>query len=417
MINLPVKSSSRFSRIPEGALNIAKSKLNAVRKELESAGKQIIPIEGGDPTEFGFVNQPLSDALIEAARKGLHRYPHETPYQVELRESIVDFEKKYRGCDYTSDEIILTPGVAGAFQVIHYSLLDAGDEIATFEPCHYLLAPSLHHHILGSKVVSCRSFEEKEWEFDLEGLRERINERTKGIVISNPSNPTGKVYDENALKKLIDVAGEYDLPIISDEIYGLLTFDGVEAKSISAVAGDVPTIVLTGMSKVFMRTGWRVGYLAFHDPRGKNSQILEVAKKMAGLYGHATSCIPTPILYAAARAFRGSVEPAKEMMQKLQARRDLTYKRLNDIDGMSCTKPEGGFYAFPHVHSIGETWKSDDNFILELLMEEGVLIPFYGSSFGRSGFGHFRALLLPKPEELEEAYNRLERFMKSHSKE
>lgn len=200
---------------------------------------------------------------------------------------------------------------------------------------------------------------------------------------------------------------------MSDEIYGLLTFDGRESRSTAYLAGDVPVIVLNGMAKVFQRTGWGVGYVCFHDPEGKIIEVKKAAKRVARLYGHYTRRMSTPIIYAAAKAFEGNLDATKEMMMKLRYQRDYTMKRFDEIDGISCFKPEAALYTFPRVEGIGTTWKTDDDFIFDMIKEERVRFTT-GNHFGNSGKGHFRALLLPDMEILKEVYNRLERFMKRH---
>jgi len=415
---MPVMPSQRL-RFPGEASkeSYERQRLLAFAKKLKDAGKEIITIGEGDPVQFGFVNEFLSNFLAKAAEMKLHMYPYATTYQSDLKHAIAEFEKKHRYANYSAEDIILTPGVAGAFQVLHYALLDPGDEIVTFEPSHYLTGPASYLQYFQSKVKACKTTETDDWSPHPEELRKMINERTKAIVLGYPNNPTGAVSDEKTLKDIIDVAGEHDLPIVSDEIYCLLTFDGVEVKTISLLAKDVPAIMLSGMSKVFMATGWRVGYMCFHDPQEKISEVVEAMKKVATSYGHASSCIPTPILYAATEAFRKApLKEAKEMMRQLQVRRDFTWKRLNEIEGMRCTKPKGAFYAFPHLDAIGEIWKTDIDFLFELLEQEHVLFSFPGSMYGNSVSTHFRTLLLPKLEVLEIVFDKLERFLSKRTK-
>jgi aspartate/methionine/tyrosine aminotransferase len=258
----------------------------------------------------------------------------------------------------------------------------------------------------------CR--EEEEWKPDLDQLRGALTNRTKAIVIVSPSNPCGTVYSDKTLKDIIDIAGEHNLPIISDEIYGLLTFDGVEAKSVAYLAGDVPVIVLNGMAKIFQRTGWYIGYVCFHDPKEQITEIKNTVKQVARLYGRYSTRIPTPVVYAAAKAYEGNLDAAEEMLGKLQERRDYTMKRLNEIEGISCVKPKAALYAFPRVDAIGKAWKTDDAFIHDMIKEEQVRFTA-GRAFGKLGLGHFRTLLMPDMKTLEAVYDRLERFMKKHA--
>jgi len=404
-----VKPSSRWKDMPKPTE--FQRKLSVIKAEKKKSGKEILDLTEGDPVIFGHINQKLSENLVEAAEGGWHMYPEQSPWRYELRKAISEYEKRYRNIEFNPNEVIIGPGVAGCFQILHYSLLEPGDEMVVIEPVHYLLGPTSYWYYFQSRVLTSPCSEEEGWEPVVEDLRSKISSKTKGIVIVNPNNPTGAVYSERTLKEIVNIAGENDLPVISDEIYGLTTFDGIVAKPTAEIAKDVPVITLSGMSKIFMRTGWRVGYIYFHDPEGKISELSMVTRRVAGLYGHGLTAMPTPILYAATKAFQGSIEAGIEMTKKLQNRRDNTMKRIDEIDGVTCVRPKGALYAFPKVDEIGSTWKTDEEFMLELVKEENVIFNL-GSGYGPSGFGHFRLLLLPEQKIIDEALKKLEDFLK-----
>ena len=406
-----VKPSSKWKNMPE--LSAFHKSLRSIRDEKMGSGEEILDLTEGDPVIFGHVNQPLSKYLVEAAEGGWHMYPEQSPWRDELRNAISSYEKRYRDIEYTPQNIIIGPGVAGCFQILHYSLFEPGDKMVVIEPAHYLLGPSSYWHYFKSEVVTSPCIEGEGWEPDVDKLRTRISDKAKGIVIVNPNNPTGAVYSEKSLKHIADIAGEYDLPIISDEIYGLITFDGITAQPTAKIAKDTPVIALSGMSKIFMRTGWRIGYICFHDPEGKISELSSVTKRVSGLYGHGLTALSTPMLYAATKAFQGSIDAGKEMTKELQFLRDHVLKRIDGIEGVTCVKPKGTLYCFPKVHEIGNKWKTDEEFMLEIFKEKNVLFNL-GSGYGESGFGHFRLLLLPSIEILDDALNRLEEFLKKH---
>lgn len=417
-----MKTTSRWDIPPEieelGMFRAEEIYTSAVR-EYRKAGKDVLAFFGSNPPREGFINKPLSDALIEAARMDTETYASGTTLFNDLKDAISNFEKKHRNIECPPEHIILGPGVAGCFNVLHYTILGDGDEVITFNPAHYLSGPAKYIHIFGSKVVPCRTIEAEKWQPDFEDLQAKITNKTKAIVICNPNNPLGCVWDEKTLKGLVDIAGEHQIPIISDEIYGLITFDGIEAESILDVAHDAPAIMMSGMSKFFMRPGWRVGYICFNNPEGAMDDIIERARKVAFMYGHPAKSLSTPILYAALKAYqnyRGAFEAGNEMVRETQKHRDFVWKRLKEIDGVTCTKPEGALYAFPRLSEIGKKWKTDLEFLLELLKEESVAWHI-GSRYGKLGFGHLRVLLQPKLERLEEAFNRLERFLLKHSKD
>ena len=279
------------------------------------------------------------------------------------------------------------------------------------EPAHYFGGPTSYWHYFQANKVTSSCPEENNWEPDTDELRKKITDKTKGIVLVNPNNPTGAIFSEKILRDIVDIAGEYEVPLVSDEIYGLLTFDDNVAIPTAKIARDVPVIVLNGISKIFMRTGWRMGHICFHDPDDRISELTSVVKKIATMYGHGTTCIPTPILYAAIEAYRGPIDEGLKMSKELGRRRDVVMRRIKEIDGVSCVKSKGSLYTFPKVEQIGNLWKTDEEFMLELIKEENILFNL-GSSYGPSGSGHFRLLLLPDIEILEDALTRLESFLK-----
>ncbi len=239
-------------------------------------------------------------------------------------------------------------------------------------------------------------------------MRLKISDKTKGVVIVNPNNPCGAVYDETTVKRIVDLAAENDLVILSDEIYDRIVYEG-EFVSTARAAKDSPVIGLNGFSKAYLATGWRLGYFYFHDPDGKLEMLKESVKKESRI----RLCTNTPVQKAGVAALNGPQDHVAKMVEKLQRRRDYAWKRLNEIEGISCTKPKGAFYVFPRIHGIGQRWKSDLDFVLDVLEKSGVLF-VHGSGFcGTYGVGHFRSVFLPPIEILETAFSMLEKSMMS----
>ncbi|MHA1410635.1 MAG: aminotransferase class I/II-fold pyridoxal phosphate-dependent enzyme, partial [Candidatus Odinarchaeia archaeon] len=234
-----------------------------------------------------------------------------------------------------------------------------------------------------------------------------ITKKTRVISIINPNNPTGALYSEKIVKQIIDIAGEYDLPLFSDEIYDRLTFNE-KMVSTAAIAKDVPVIGFNGFSKVYLAPGWRLGYMYFYDPEGKLGDLKEQVEKQ----GRIRLCAPHPFQIAGITALRGPQTHIQELLNKLRPRRDLAVKRLNEIEGVSCTTPKGAFYAFPKIE-LGDKWANSKEFALELLRETGVVVVF-GSGFSPEyGEGHFRIVFLPPEETLNEAFDKIESFIKN----
>jgi aspartate/methionine/tyrosine aminotransferase len=210
---------------------------------------------------------------------------------------------------------------------------------------------------------------------------------------------------------MLDIAGEHDLPVLSDEIYDQLTYEK-EFVSTAHLSKDVPVIGLNGFSKVYQMTGWRLGYMYF---KGEGKQ-LEDLRMGVEKQCRIRLCANTPVQIAGAAALDGPQDFVNGIVDRLKERRDFAWKRLNEIEGITTTKPEGAFYIFPKIHDVGTRWKTDMEFVVELLKETGILIvngsgfdPFYGK-------GHARVVFLPPIEELEEAFDGLERFMKKKQK-
>ena len=373
-------------------------------RELEKKGIEVIKLNIGDPVPFGLdsprhAKEGFSNAILEG--KNSYSQSEGIP---ELREAIVERERKKNGLNLETSDILVTSAVTEGLQFIFLGLSTPGAEVLVPDPSYppYIGLVKLY----GSMPVGYKTIEEEGWQPDLDDMRKKISEETKAIALINPNNPTGAVYEKDVLKEIVDLAGEYDLPIISDEIYDLMTYDKKHV-SPASLSKDVPVLILNGASKVYFATGWRIGYLAKYDPERKLEELWEGINKMARI----RLCPSTPAQYGFLRALTGPMDYLHEYLDILRKRRDFAWKRLNEIPGISAQKPEGAFYIFPRVE-LGERWKDDKEFVLDLLKKEHVLV-VHGSGFGDYGKSHFRIVFLPEIEILEEAFGRLERFMKA----
>jgi aspartate/methionine/tyrosine aminotransferase len=405
---MTINSSSRWEKYEP-----SKNKFGPIIEKLEKRGKKILNITAGDPVLHGFANDEINQLLIKAVEDGWNMYSSSSTKN-QVRNAIAEFEKKTGGGKYSPENILITPGTANALFVIHYSLLDSGDQVVAPDPSHYLGRPTSYWSCFGAEVIPCPGSEENEWTPTEDELRSRITEKTKAIFVNNPNNPTGAIYKERFLKNVVDIAGENDLVLIGDEIYRLITFDGRKSLSLGAIAKDVPAIVLNGFSKYFIRTGWRFGYICLNDPEGKARELMKVIKQTNLAYGHSESGVATPIIVAATMALESSpMKASEDFITQLQKRRDYLTKRLSEIEEISCVEPAATLYAFPNVNLIPNVWSSDEEFLMDLLKKEQILFN-PGSSYGKKGFGHFRTLLMPKIEIQEEICDRLQRFIKKH---
>ncbi|OYT28067.1 alanine aminotransferase [Thermoplasmatales archaeon ex4572_165] len=374
-------------------------------KKLEKQGKKILHLNIGDPIKYDFdTPQHMKDALYEAAQQGFNGYAPSEGYP-ELIDAIIDREKNRNNVNYSTDNICVTTGVTESLQILLETNLNPNEELIIPGPTYpqYNLITRVNNAL----PVYYQCIEEEGWAPDIDQIRKRMTNRTKAIVIINPNNPTGAVYSEKILKEFIDIAGEYNIPVVSDEIYDDLTFSNKQTATAS-IAKDVPVITFNGFSKVYLVPGWRMGYVMFHH-NGELDEIQDAFMRIARSRLSANSVCQK----ACIAALKGPQDHIKQMNDKLIQRRDFAFKRLNEIPGISTQKPEGAFYIFPKIDAMDQgIWKNDKEFVLDLLHDQQVLV-VHGSGFCQTyGKNHFRAVFLPTMETLEEAFNKMEIFMK-----
>jgi alanine-synthesizing transaminase len=373
-------------------------------KQLEKKGKDVIYLNIGDPLLFDFETPAhIKEALIQAVRDDFNAYSPSEGLP-ELRDAVCEKEKKVAGIDLLPENVIISNGVSEAIQMVLGALVDNGDEILVPGPAY---PPYISYtEFFGGKAVQYRTSEENGWQPDLDDLRSKLNGSTRALVIINPNNPCGALYDRKTVKAMVDLAGEYDIPIISDEIYDQIAY--VEPVSTTNVAKDVSVIGLNGFSKVYLMTGWRLGYAYF---TGQDEEMLEELREHVTKEARIRLSANTPVQKAAVEALRGPQDHIPQMVEKLRERRDYSHKRLNEIKGISCAEPRGAFYFFPKVDGIGSKWVNDMAFVRDLLEHTGIVF-VHGSGFGSTyGSRHFRGVFLPPIETLEKTFDRLDGFM------
>jgi tyrosine/nicotianamine family aminotransferase len=374
-------------------------------KEVEKKGKKILYFNIGDPVAYGFDTPDyVKRALFDATSKGFNGYA-DSQGVLPLREAVCEREKRLNGVDLTPNDVMVTSGTAEAISFLLGALIEPGDELLLPGPSYpqYLSVTKFY----GGKAVTYRNIEEEGWKPDLDDLRKKINKRTRAIVLINPNNPTGAHLDEKQVKEFVDVAAENKLLLISDEIYDQIVYDGKSVNT-AAVAKDVPVLVSNGMSKIYIAPGWRIGWMYFHHTRGELNELKDALMRVARIRLSANQ----PCQHAAATALRGPQDHIPKFVNELKKRRDAMVKRLNEIPGLSCVMPQGAFYAFPKVTVDGKRWKDDKDFVLDLVKETGVLF-VYGSGFDVTyGSNHFRAVTLPPVEMINEAMDKLDKYMR-----
>lgn len=374
-------------------------------EQLVKDGRKIYYLNIGDPPAFDFHTPPhIKQALCKAIEEDNNHYSPSEGIP-ELREAIAKKEKRVNGINISPDDILVTDGVSEGIQMILAALIGKGDEILFPGPTY---PPYISYtKFFDGTPVAYKTIEEDRWQPDIDDLRSKITEKTRVLAITNPNNPTGALYGKKIVKQMLDIAGEHNLLVVSDEIYDRLTYSEDYA-STAYIAKDIPVVGLNGFSKVYQMTGWRLGYIYFKAESNELDELKQAVEKECRI----RLCANTPVQKAGVAALNGPQDHVKDVVERLRQRRDYSWKRLNEIEGISCTKPEGAFYIFPKIHGVGSRWKNDMEFVLDLLRETGVLM-VNGSGFDPVyGAGHARAVFLPPIEMLEQAFNELERFMK-----
>jgi len=375
----------------------------AAKKYERQKGEKPLYLNIGDPNVYDWRTPDfMVEAMCKAARDQSNWYaPSEGV--LDLRKAAAEKEKRVNGIQVDPERMLVTHGVSEAIQFLAGALVEPGSEFLTPGPAY---PPYISYvTFFGGKPVTYRTIEEKDWIPDVDDLRSKINDKTSAILVINPNNPTGAVYDQKSLSEIAAIAGEYGLPLISDEIYDQLTFDKKQTPMVKA-AKDVPVVGLNGISKVYLAPGWRVGYVYFSDTKGELEPLRDAMLRQARV----RICVNSPAQLASAAALRSDGSHLKEMMRKLRERRDIIYKRLNEIDSISTRLPQAAFYIMPRI-DLRNRWKNDTEYVLDILNNTGVVfVP--GSGFcEKYGASHFRSVFLPPPEMISEAMNRLERFM------
>ena len=368
-------------------------------RKVEQTGMKVDYLNIGDPVQFGF--QPpdnVKQALIDSIKNG-ENYYSTSEGLLELREEIAKKENA-KGLAITADDILITNGVSEGLDMVISSIVEEGDEVLLPGPYYPPYASYVRLH--GGVPVEF-SVDLNNSTPDFDDIKSKITSKTVAICLISPNNPTGVVFNENALKKLVDIANENNLYIICDEIYDQIIFDD-KFVGIGKVASDSPIIILNGFSKVHLMSGWRIGYIAFN-----RSPQLEALREHLPKLARVRIATSLPVQHAALESLRGSQNYINDFVSEMKKHRDLVVKRLNEMPGLSCSNPKGAFYAFPKIED--NKFDNDKEFVTKLLESKGVLT-VHGSGFGEQyGSGHFRLVYLPSLEILDSAMNKIEEFV------
>ncbi len=377
---------------------VRKTPPSEIRKffDLLSSTEGVISLGIGEPD---FVTPwHITEAGVYAVEKGYTMYTSNYGL-AELREELAHYLWNQHRAGYDpKSEILITVGVSEAFDLAIRATINPGDEVIIPEPSFVSYPPCVI--LAGGIPVFVPTRVEKEFKLEAKEVEKRITERTKAIVLSYPNNPTGAVMNRAELLEIAELAQRHNLIVLSDEIYSRLVY-GVEHICFPTLPGmKERTILLGGFSKTYAMTGWRIGFAA---------APAELIEAMVTIHQYTIMCAPIMSQKAAVEALRNGERAVNEMLEEYDRRRRIIVKGLNEI-GLTCFEPKGAFYAFPSVKALGF---SSGEFAERLLLEEKVaVIP--GPAFGPSGEGHVRCCYAVSIPEIEEALERMERFVRKY---
>lgn len=373
----------------------------SLANEVAATGKKMYYLNIGDPNIYDH-STPDTVILptIEALKSNLNGYAPSNGIPSAIEAIKIDAKKK--GINNILD-VFVTSGASEAIEICLSALLNPGDNFLMPTP-GYPLYTAVESKLELEPNPYYLS-EENGWQPDIDDIKNKINNKTKAIVLINPNNPTGSVCEKDTLFEIINLALENNLVIFADEIYDKLIFDGKELISIASLNNDVSCITFTGLSKNYVAPGFRIGWGVVSGRYEILGDYIEAINKLL----RARVSANHPEQYAISPALLGNQDHLKELINKLQRRRDIMINILSKIDGINLVKPEGAFYAFPSIDV-----KNDTHFVTELIKETGVVV-VPGSGFGqRPNTNHFRIVTLPQEEVLIEAFDLIADFYKKY---
>lgn len=376
----------------------------AIAKKLEEKGKKITYLSIGDPAQYFEIPENIKKAMIKAISEG-YNYYFDSLGWYDLRKTIAETENRENNLNISPDDVLITSGVSEAISFIYAGLIEKDDELLVPGPSY----PSFTSYSLlyDGTPIEYKLDEENEWQPDIDDLRNKVTDKTRAIVIVSPNNPVGVVYNKKTINEIINIAGEYKIPILCDEIYNKYVYED-SFVSTASQSKDVPVIILKGFSKTYKMTGLRIGYIYYHDPLNVLDNFKESIEKLARI----RLCANAPAQIAAIEALKGPQDHVKKTVNELKNRRDFCIERLNEIQGISCVNPKGAFYLFPKIELDGTRWKDDKEFVIDFLNKKQVLF-VYGSGFGEVyGSNHVRIVYLAPINILEDAMDKLADFMR-----
>lgn len=374
-------------------------------KRLEEEGHRILKLNIGNPAPFGFqvpeeiqtdVIRNLASAEGYCESKGLFA----------ARKAVMHYSQDLGIANVDIEDIYLGNGASELIVMSMQAMLNPGDEVLIPAPDYPLWTAAVE--LSSGHAVHYRCDESQNWQPDLEDIKSKINKKTRAIVVINPNNPTGAVYSKECLSSIVEIAREHKLVLLADEIYDKILYDGAKHHSLAALSEDVLTLTFNGLSKSYRAAGYRSGWMIVSGNKLRATDFIEGLDILSSM----RLCANVPAQFAIQTALGGyqSINDLVLPKGRLYEQRELAWRRLNQIPGVSCTKPEGALYLFPKLDPEVYPIKDDEKLVLDLLLSEKMLL-VQGRAFNIEDTQHFRLVFLPDVGTLSDALDRFERFI------
>ena len=374
-------------------------------RQMEEEGHRIFKLNIGNLAPFGF------EAPEEIQQDVIYNLPNASGYSESkglfaARKAVMHYAQSKNIVGVGLDDIYIGNGASELIVLAMQGLLNNGDEVLVPAPDYPLWTAAVS--LGGGRAVHYHCDESNGWLPNLDDIRAKITERTRAIVIINPNNPTGALYPDDLLKDIVEIARQHQLIIYSDEIYDKMLYDGAQHTAIASLADDVLFVTFNGLSKNYRACGYRAGWMVVSGEKSHAQDYLEGLNILASM----RLCSNVPGQYAIQTALGGyqSINDLVAEGGRLRRQRDMAYEMLTTIPGVTCVKPQAALYLFPRLDPKLYPIHNDQEFVLQLLETEKVLV-VQGSGFNWPEMDHFRLVFLPISDDLGESMKRIERFL------
>ncbi|MEI2635498.1 MAG: pyridoxal phosphate-dependent aminotransferase [Methylotenera sp.] len=379
-------------------------------RQMEEEGQRIIKLNIGNPAAFGF---EAPEEILQDVIRNMDQASGYTDSKglFAPRKAIMHYTQSKHIAGVTVDDIIIGNGVSELIVMAMQALVNNGDQVLVPMPDYPLWTAAVT--LAGGTARHYLCDEEAGWLPDLKDMEAKITANTRGIVVINPNNPTGALYPREILEGIIEIARHHNLVIFADEIYDKVLYDGNTHTSIASLADDVLFVTFNGLSKNYRTCGYRAGWMVISGEKNHATDYIEGLNMLASM----RLCANVPGQLAIQTALGGyqSIEDLVAPTGRLCKQRDLAYEMLTAIPGVTCVKPKAAMYLFPKLDPEIYPIKDDQQFILDLLLEEKVLL-VQGTGFNWKAPDHFRIVFLPNVDDLTEAMKRIARFLENYRK-